>query len=75
MKRTNLIRERKNKDLTQATTAQLIGITTRQYKNIEAGTSDGSLAVWRKLKDLLHKPIDYLLEQDTSSLPEKESEC
>ena len=74
MKRTNLIKERKNKGLTQTATAQQIGLATRQYKNLEAGTSDGSLSVWRKLKDLFHKPIDYLLEQDNKSISEKESE-
>lgn len=61
--RKNLIKERKQKKLTQADTAQAIGITDRQYARLEAGTSDGSIKVWLKLKDLFHKSIDYLLEQ------------
>lgn len=61
--RTNLIDERKQKQLTQAEVAKLIGITTRQYQAIEAGTSNGSIKVWQSLKDLFQKSIDYLLEQ------------
>lgn len=61
--RTNLINERKRKQLTQAEAARLIGITTRQYQAIEAGTSNGSIKVWQSLKDLFQKSIDYLLEQ------------
>ena len=63
MLRTNLIITRKQKKLTQAETAKIVGITTRQYQALEAGTSDGSIKVWQRLKDLFHKPIDYLLEQ------------
>ena len=59
----NLIIMRKKSNFTQAEVAKLIGITDRQYARLEAGTSDGSIKVWGKLKDLFHKPIDYLLEQ------------
>ena len=73
--RKNLINARQKAQLTQMELATKLNITVRHYQALEAGTSEGSVKVWRKLKDLLHKPIDYLLEQDTSSLPEKESEC
>lgn len=69
--RKNLITERKQKRLTQAETAQRIGITTRQYQALEAGTSDGSIKVWLRLKDLFHKPIDYLLEQEADNPPQE----
>lgn len=63
MLRTNLINRRKKNKLTQTEVAKMLGVTTRQYQALEAGTSDGSIKVWYKLKDLFHKPIDYLLEQ------------
>ena len=61
--RENLINTRKKKKLTQAEVAKILGIATRHYQALEAGTSDGSIKVWQRLKDLFHKPIDYLLEQ------------
>lgn len=64
MVRFNLIRERKEADKTQEDIARAIAISTRQYQALEAGTSDGSIKVWYKLKTLLDKPIDYLLEQE-----------
>ena len=36
MLRINLINERKKMQLTQAETANLVGIAVRQYKNLEA---------------------------------------
>ncbi len=62
--RNNLKTERKKADLKQAEAAKYLGITVRQYARLEAGTSDGSIKVWRKLSELFHKPIDYLLAQD-----------
>ena len=62
--RNNLKTERKKADLTQREVAKYLGITVRQYNAIETGTSDGSIKVWRKLSELFHKPIDYLLAQD-----------
>ena len=70
--RTNLINERKIKQITQAEVARILGITIRQYARLEAGTSDGSIKVWQRLKDLFHKPIDYLLEQVEPNLTEQE---
>lgn len=66
MLRNNLKSERTKERLSQADVARAIGVTARQYFSIEAGTSDGSIKVWYKLKDLFHKPIDYLLEQESS---------
>lgn len=63
MLRQNLKDARTEKQYTQTEIAKCAGITVRQYQAIEAGTSDGSVKVWCKLKDLLNKPIDYLLEQ------------
>lgn len=62
--RKNLEKARNQEKLTQAETATHLGITDRQYRRLEAGTSDGSIKVWYKLKTLLDKPIDYLLEQE-----------
>lgn len=63
--RKNLIAKREQNKLTQAKTAKTIGITTRQYQALEAGTSDGSVKVWQKLKDLFKTSIDTLLENTT----------
>ena len=61
--RENLITERKQKQLPQTATASIGGVTVRQYKNLEAGTSDGSIKVWKKLSKYFGKTIDHLLEQ------------
>lgn len=62
--RNNLKTARKKADLKQTEVAKYLGITVRQYIAIETGTSDGSIKVWRKLSELFHKTIDYLLEQE-----------
>lgn len=63
-KRNNLISLRSKAKMTQSELAGLIGVTERQYQNLEAGTSDGSIKVWQELKRLLRaKSIDWLLEQ------------
>jgi transcriptional regulator with XRE-family HTH domain len=61
--RINLIKVRKGKSLTQKQVAEKIGICVRQYQKLEAGTSNGSVEIWCKLKDLFNKPIDCLLKQ------------
>ena len=61
--RNNLIQARKQKGYTQVNTADLIGVTEQQYQRLEAGTSDGSIKVWERLKDLFGLTIDNLLEQ------------
>ena len=65
--RKNLIAKREQNKLTQAETAKAIGITTRHYNALEAGTSDGSVKVWQKLKDLFKTSIDTLLENTTKN--------
>lgn len=67
MLRINLINERKKMQLTQAETANLVGIAVRQYKNLEAGASEGSIKVWKKLSDLFKQTIDYLLAQEVKT--------
>lgn len=67
MLRINLINERKKKQLTQAETAEFAGISTRQYQSLEAGTSEGSIKVWKKLSDLFKQTIDYLLAQEVKT--------
>ena len=58
--RNNLIKERKKKNLTQIDLAGILNITERHYRDLEHGDSRGSMEVWEKLKELFHKPIDYL---------------
>ena len=64
--RENLIRARKKARLTQKEISQKIGITERHYKSLEAGTSDGSVRVWQRLKEITGESIDYLLEQENN---------
>lgn len=64
--RENLIRARKKARLTQKEISQKTGITARQYTRLEAGTSDGSVRVWQRLKEITGESIDYLLEQENN---------
>lgn len=63
-KRLNLINARMEKRLTQAETAELLGVSERHYQRLEAGTSNGGIEVWQKLKEITGKSIDFLLEQE-----------
>lgn len=63
-KRPNLINARIEKRLTQAETAKLLGVSERHYQRLEAGTSNGGIEVWQKLKEITGKSIDFLLEQE-----------
>ena len=66
--RKNLITARQKKGLTQIEISEKIGISTRQYQNLEAGTSDSSITIWQKLKVVLNvDSIDYLIEQDNNN--------
>lgn len=72
MKRQNLINARQKAQLTQAELAKKLEITLQHYQRLEAGTSEGSVKVWNKLKEILNTSIDHLLEQeDTPSIAEK----
>ena len=66
--RKNLINARQNKNLTQVEVAKILEVSERQYQRLEAGTSDGSIKIWRKLKDILNaETIDCLLEQEADN--------
>ena len=66
--RKNLINTRKNKGYTQVELANKLGITDRQYRSLEAGTSNGSIKVWWKLKGILNViSMDFLLEQEAKT--------
>ena len=66
--RKNLISARKSAEYTQVELAKKLGITDRQYRSLETGTSNGSIKVWEKLKSVLHvESIDFLLEQEIKS--------
>ncbi len=55
---------KKKRGFSQKELAEKLDISERQYQRIEAGTSDGSVALWQNLKTILKsKTIDYLLEQ------------
>lgn len=62
--RTNLRKSRTKAGLTQADVARMAGIGLRQYKAIEYGESNGSVEVWKHLRTIFRKPIDFLLEQE-----------
>ncbi len=72
--RANLIYLRKKRGFKQEELAEKLKISTRQYQRLEAGTSDGSIKIWRKLKNTLNaETIDYLLEQEVDETnPSKE---
>lgn len=64
-KRKNLIHLRQEKNYTQKQLAKAINISEKHYQSLEAGTSDGSVKVWQRLKELLGATsIDFLLEQE-----------
>lgn len=66
--RNNLINARKNKCLTQQQIADKIGISVRQYQNLEYGTTNSNLEIWQKLKDVLNvSSVDYLIKDDTNN--------
>ena len=69
--RANLINERKARSLTQNDVARLLGVTLRHYKGIEAGTTDGSVKVWKHLAHMFSTTIDRLLEQPDETSPSR----
>ena len=62
--RKNLRNLRLNLNLTQREIAEKLGISLRQYQRIEQGKQNGTVNTLLKLKKLLNKPIDFLLEQE-----------
>lgn len=72
--RKNLIKERQNNNLTQVELAKQLEISVRHYKSLEAGTSNGSVEIWYKLKKIFEvETIDYLLEQEVETLQEQDT--
>ena len=61
--RKNLKDLRKKRGFSQNELAEKLNISERQYQRLEAGTSDGSIALWQNLKIILQsETLDYLLE-------------
>ena len=61
--RANLKKMRIKNGYTQTEIANKLGVTTRQYQYMEAGTSNGSVTVWKQLRDILGaESIDQLYE-------------
>ncbi len=61
--RKNLKDLRKKRGFSQKELAEKLNISERQYQRLEAGTSDGSIALWQNLKIILQsETLDYLLE-------------
>ena len=66
--RKNLKNARQKIQLTQAELAEKLDITLQHYQRLEAGTSEGSVKVWSRLKEILNVPsIDYLLKQEDTT--------
>ncbi|MDR3348843.1 MAG: helix-turn-helix domain-containing protein [Acidaminococcales bacterium] len=60
MRRENLISARKSAGYTQKNMATLMRITERHYRTLEAGSSNGSIDVWRKLAKLFGVSVEEL---------------
>ena len=61
--RKNLKDIKKKRGFSQKELAEKLNISERQYQRLEAGTSDGSIALWQNLKIILQsETLDYLLE-------------
>ena len=64
----NLTKLRLSGQLKQCDMAKYLNITTRHYRALEAGTSDGSVKIWQQLAHKLNTTIDHLLEQESDLL-------
>ena len=62
--RLRLIQERKTHKMTQEEAANFLDITTRHYRQLEAGSSDGSVKIWEQLSHRFNVSINELLAQD-----------
>ena len=58
--RETLIKKRQQKKITQKELARELGISERQYQNLEAGTSEGKMKYWFKLSEILGARIEDL---------------
>lgn len=61
--RYKLMIAREQSEYSKEQVARALGVTVRHYNSLEAGTTDGSIKIWKRLSNLLNKPIDYLLQQ------------
>ena len=61
----NLKKAREAAHLTQAQTAELLGISDGAYKNYEQGKREPSNEMLCKISDLFHVTTDYLLGRET----------
>ncbi len=52
--RENLKNARKEKNMTQQSVADYLGISLRYYQNIEAGDRTGDFEIWDNLEDLFN---------------------
>jgi transcriptional regulator with XRE-family HTH domain len=50
--------------MTQEEAASSLGITTRHYRQLESGTSYGSVRIWEQLSQRFNASINALLSQD-----------
>ena len=64
----NLIRFREENHLTQEEVAELVGISTSFYANLERGKKSMSLLVLRKKADALKISTDYLLYENRADI-------
>ena len=62
--RKHLVEARKNNGYTQTDIATQLGISTRFYQSMEAGTATGNIQRWAKLSKMLEYPLEKLLEDD-----------
>lgn len=62
--RINMMAARKEKKLTQAQLAKMVGVSLNQIAFMERGRVGGSVETWIKIRDALDAPsIDWLLEE------------
>lgn len=61
--RDKLIALRRASGMTQNDMAQKIGVSLRHYKGLEAGTTEGSVKVWKQIARVFNTTIDILIEQ------------
>lgn len=69
MARKNLEVARKSHLFSQKQLADKVGISDRMYRYLEAGTSQGSVAVWSKLSEVLGVPVDTLIKNVKEDKP------
>ncbi|MBO1087811.1 helix-turn-helix domain-containing protein [Enterococcus hirae] len=60
---------RKQKKLTQSQVAETVGVTLRQYQDIESGKSFTTKKVLNALEDLFEKPQRVLLAKRAEEVP------